>query len=61
VTQVADSFKFSTLLWLIAGVIIPLWPISLPLCWFLAYRSYKSGTPLAQQIADAQRHSRIDS
>jgi hypothetical protein len=35
------SFKFSTFLLIVLGLIIPLWPISLPLFWFLAYRSYK--------------------
>jgi len=49
----ADTFKFSTVIWIIAGLLIPLWPISLPVCWFLAYRSYKSGTHLADQIAYA--------
>ncbi len=39
----ANSFKFSTVLWMIAGLLIPFWPISLPLCWFFAYRSYRSG------------------
>lgn len=34
------SFKFSTFAFIILGLIIPLWPISLPLFWFLAYRSY---------------------
>jgi len=36
------SFKFSTIIFLILGLITPLWPITLPLFWFLAYRSYKS-------------------
>jgi len=35
------SFKFGTFVWVILGLMIPLWPISLPICWFLAYRSYK--------------------
>jgi len=39
----ANSIKLSTILWIIAGLIIPLWPISLPFCWYMAYRSYKSG------------------
>lgn len=42
----ADTFKFSTFLWLVAGLLIPLWPLSLPLCWFFAYRSYtRAGRP----------------
>lgn len=39
----ANSFKFSTIIFLVLGLILPLWPITLPLFWFLAYRSYKSG------------------
>lgn len=37
----ANSFKFDTVVWLIAGLLIPFWPISLPFCWYMAYRSYK--------------------
>ncbi|WP_296583601.1 hypothetical protein [Xanthobacter sp.] len=48
----ADTFKFSTFLWLIAGLLIPLWPLSLPLCWFFAYRSYKSGEAARGSITD---------
>jgi len=38
----ANTFKFSTIILLVLGLITPLWPISLPLFWFLAYRTYKS-------------------
>ena len=38
------SFKFGTFVWIVVGAIFPLWPISLPICWFLAYRSYKKPT-----------------
>lgn len=54
-----NTFKFGTFLWLLAGLIIPFWPISLPVCWFMAYRSYRSGTSLADQIVTAQ--SRVGS
>ena len=37
----ANSFKFDTVVWLIAGLLIPVWPISLIFCWYMAYRSYK--------------------
>ncbi|BBF94653.1 hypothetical protein [Blastochloris tepida] len=47
-----DTFKFSTFLWLVAGLLIPFWPISLPLCWFFAYRSYKSGTEPVGSMSD---------
>lgn len=48
----AHTFKFSTLLWLLAGAFIPFWPITLPLCWFLAYRSYRGGVPAAGSLGD---------
>ncbi|MBR0868807.1 DUF4339 domain-containing protein [Bradyrhizobium tropiciagri] len=35
------SFKFGTFVWVVLGLCIPMWPISLPICWFFAYRSYK--------------------
>ncbi len=34
------SFKLSTLFYIILGLLFPLWPISLPVFWYLAYRSY---------------------
>lgn len=40
----ANTFKFSTIVYLVLGLILPLWPITLPLFWFLAYRSYKRGS-----------------
>ena len=51
-----NTFSFATILFIILGLIVPFWPISLPLFWFLAYRSYKSGTaPVpAPSIADLQ-------
>lgn len=42
-TEQKNTIKFSTILYLILGLIVPLWPISLPLFWYFAYRSYKSG------------------
>ncbi len=53
-SETANTFKFNTFLWLLAGLIIPIWPISLPICWFLAYRSYRYGTSIADQIVTAQ-------
>ncbi len=38
-----DTFSFATVVLLLLGVIVPLWPISLPLFWYFAYRSYKKG------------------
>ena len=39
----ANSFTFSTIVFIILGLIVPIWPISLPFFWYLAYRSYKRG------------------
>lgn len=50
----ANTFKFSTFMWLIAGLFIPLWPISLPLCWFFAWRSYKKGKDATPTLSDLQ-------
>jgi hypothetical protein len=49
-TTISDggSVKASTVLLIIAGLVVPLWPVSLPLCWYLAYRSYKK--PGAQTV-----------
>lgn len=49
---VANTFKFSTVVFIILGVIIPFWIITLPLFWFLAYRSYRQGR-VADPAADA--------
>ena len=38
----ANTVKLMTIVLVIAGLFVPLWPISLPLCWFLAYQSYKN-------------------
>lgn len=43
-----NTFKFSTIIYIILGLIVPLWIVTLPLFWWFAYQSYKdgSGTPL---------------
>jgi hypothetical protein len=38
------SLKFATIIWILAGLLIPLWPVSLPICWYRAYRSYSRPT-----------------
>lgn len=38
-----NSFTFKAVVFFVLGLIVPLWPISLPLFWYLAYKSYKSG------------------
>ena len=43
----ANSFTFSTIVFIILGLIVPIWPISLLFFWHLAYRSYKRGDATA--------------
>lgn len=54
----ANTIDFKTIIFVILGLILPFWPVSLPLFWFLAYRAYRKGeapgTSLAD-LADAQR------
>jgi len=50
----ANTFKFSTFLWIAAGLLIPLWPVSLPVCWFFAYRSYQAGSRPSPTLPDLQ-------
>ena len=39
----AHKFKFSTIIYIILGMVVPFWLITLPLFWYLAYRTYESG------------------
>lgn len=39
----SNTFKFSTFIYIVLGLIVPLWPFSLPFFWYLAYKSYKRG------------------
>lgn len=48
----ANSIKFSTIIFIILGLIVPLWPITLPLFWWLAYRSYKKGYGDSPSLGD---------
>ncbi len=53
-----NTVDIKTIMFLILGLIVPMWPISLPLFWFLAYRAYKKGVappPSLSELADAQR------
>jgi len=38
----ANTVKFTTIVFVLLGLFVPCWPISLPLFWYLAYCSYKS-------------------
>lgn len=39
----ANTFTFKAVVFFVLGLIVPVWPITLPLFWYLAYKSYKSG------------------
>lgn len=38
----ANTVKFSTCILFILGLILPAWPITLPICWIVAYLTYRS-------------------
>jgi len=48
----ANTMKFSTIILIVLGLIIPLWPITLPICWWMAYKSYKRGGEAGHSITD---------
>lgn len=48
----ANTIKFSTIIFIIVGLIFPLWPITLPLFWWLAYKSYKKGAGAGHSLTD---------
>lgn len=37
-----NSFKLMTLVFFLMGLFIPVWPISIPVFWYLAYKSYNN-------------------
>lgn len=48
----ANTIKFSTIILIVLGIIIPLWPITLPICWWMAYKSYKKGSEAGHSLTD---------
>ncbi len=52
--QEANSVKFSTVVFFMLGLLLPSWPITLPLFWWLSYRSYKKGGPKQISLHDLQ-------
>lgn len=48
----ANTIKFSTIILIVLGIIIPLWPITLPICWWMAYKSYKKGGEAGHSLTD---------
>lgn len=55
----ANSFKFSTVIWIIVGLLLPLWPISLPLCFWMAYKSYQNGEQDEQDSSVTEKASAV--
>ncbi|MCX7192355.1 MAG: SHOCT domain-containing protein [Proteobacteria bacterium] len=47
-----NTIKFSTIMYFALGLIIPLWPITLPFFWWLAYKSYKKGSEAGHSLTD---------
>ncbi len=47
--EVANTWKFRTVVFTILAVVVPFWLITLPLFLFLAYRSYKAGEAAARE------------
>lgn len=41
------TFKFSTIILIIVGLLTPCWPVTLPLFWVMAYITYRNGIDLA--------------
>jgi len=50
-----NTVKLSTLMLFFIGCIFPLWPISLPLFWWLAYRSYRKGSPRQISLYEVEK------
>jgi hypothetical protein len=40
-----DTVKSETIIFIVLALLVPLWPISLPIFGWLAYKSYKKGEP----------------
>lgn len=43
VGEVANTFKFRTVVYIVLALVVPLWLITLPLFLYLAYKSYLAG------------------
>jgi hypothetical protein len=54
-TQEENTIKLSTLMLFFIGCIFPLWPISLPFFWWLAYRSYRKGSPRQLSLYEVEK------
>jgi hypothetical protein len=67
----ANTVKGETIIFIVLALLVPLWPISLPIFGWLAYKSYKKGEPegsnaslddvqKAKQLLDAGAISQAD-
>lgn len=52
--EIANTFKFRTVIFIILSLIVPLWIVTLPLFLFLAYKSYVAGVPQTQIIEQSK-------
>jgi hypothetical protein len=43
--ELACTWKFRTVIYLLMAIAVPLWPLTFPLFAFFAYRSYREGLP----------------
>jgi hypothetical protein len=50
-----NTVKLSTVMLFFIGCIFPLWPISLPFFWWLAYRSYRKGAPRLVSLYELEK------
>ena len=50
-----NTVKLSTVMLFAIGCIFPLWPISLPFFWWLAYRSYRKGSPRQISLYEVEK------
>jgi hypothetical protein len=57
--KVANTVKGETIILIILALLVPLWPISLPLFGWLAYRSYKSGESEGGSLEELQRAKQL--
>ncbi|WP_287919192.1 SHOCT domain-containing protein [Comamonas sp.] len=53
--EVANTFKFRTVVFIVLAFSIPLWLITLPLFLYLAYKSYAAGMPHGQATEQSKQ------
>ena len=51
----ADTIKFSTMLYVGIGLLLPRWPVTLPLFFWLAWRSYRRGGAAEVSLYELQK------